>query len=464
MSAPVSVVFLIDNIETSVPGVDQSLREILILFQERRLEVTCKFTGERARQIRRLTYPELTVALKTQDIGLYGNHHVDHPTPAEYVNDLGWMEGAKKFFVQEAPGYDDVCFVGGRIPSCFGNESWSPHSYGALSRWGIRVHLSRHSFLSDNERPFFFGARLNLSQLGGNWLDVGPTITDPKAGDHWFERIAERVWSFGGKPGVVVVQLYADDFRVRRARDFGKGTSKADASLLIKDDEASQRGMANLGHVLDRLIGLENAKIHSARQVADRFADISYERRIQMEDLRAIARHAATGELKPFRFEAGYLAPSEQLYILARAWDETRRKGKLVRNSTLQAPLGPASQVATEPSVSGIWAKELPDVLANLLSFVHKFARLPDSLEIEDGVIAIHDLLPTLAGGFHDELEAVDLPLRPGRLANPERVDEKLARACWKVPVHPPEFEVPRQIEIARQQLWTYKPVLEITG
>ncbi|MFO0948499.1 MAG: hypothetical protein U1D30_21685 [Planctomycetota bacterium] len=464
MSAPVSVVFLIDNIETSVPGVEQALRQLIHRFQQRRLEVTCKFTGERARQVRRLVYPELTIALKTQDIGLYGNFHVDQPTPAEYVGDLGWMEGARKFFIQEAPGYDDVCHVGGRIPSCFGNESWSPHSYGALSRWGIRVRLSRHCFLSDNERPFFFGARLNLSQLGANWLDIGPTITDPKAGDHWFEKIAERVWSFGGKAGVVVVQMYADDLLARRTPDFWKRSSQENAAGLLKEAEACQRGLDNLDRILDRLIGLENAKIHSARQVADRFADISYERRIQLEDLRAIARHAAIGKLEPFKYEAGYLAPSEQLYILARAWDETRRKGKLIRNSTLQAPLGPAELVSTEPSVSGIWAKELPDVLANLLAFIHKFARLPDSVETADGAISVQDLLPTLAGGFHDELEAVDLPLRQGKLANADRVDEKLARTCWKVPVHPPEFEVPRQIEIARQQLWTYKPVLEITG
>jgi hypothetical protein len=262
-----------------------------------------------------------------------------------------------------------------------------------------------------------------------------------------------------------VAHLYAEDLWAQRTPDFWKWASEgALRGSLVRSTEETTRGLANLKNILARLHSTEGVLLQSARQFADRFADISYERRIQLEDLRDIAAHAATGELKPFRYEAGYLAPSEQLYILARAWDETRRKGKLIRNSTLQAPLGPAAHVDTEPSVSGIWAKELPDILANLLAFIHKFARLPDSVETADGVLSVLDLLPTLAGGFHDELEPIDLPLRTGRLAHIDRVNTALAEECWKCPVHSDHFQSLRQLTFARQQLWTYKPVLDISG
>lgn len=465
MPKPVSIVLVIDSIETPMPVADAVLAELLAALAKSGIEATIKLTGERARQLRQRGARAVLDALKTQDIGMRGNYHAGKPTAAELIGDLGWMEGARKFFISEAPGYDDVSFVGGRIPSSYGNESFLPQAYGALSRWGIRVVVGRHSFLSNHDRPFFFGARLNLSRLGPNWIDAGALLAEPGGADRVYDRVAERVGSFSGKTGAVVLHLYAEDLWAKRTPDYWKtATETTFRDQLQRGSEERSGALANFGALLGRLKSLEGAEVHSARNFADRFADISYERRIQMEDLLAIAHHAAKGELRPFRIEAGYLAPSEQLYLLARAWDETRRKGKLVRNSTLQAPLGPAGHVATEPSVSGIQAKELPDILANLLAFIHKFARLPDSVETEDGIVSIEDLLPTLAGGFHDELEAVDLPLRYGVMANIGRVDEALARECWESPVHAPGFQSFRQLTFARQQLWTYKPVLDFAG
>lgn len=465
MAEPVSIVLVIDSIEAPVPTGDDVLLNILRTLSDLKIEGTIKITGERARQIKLREREDLAKAIKTQDVGLYGNYHVGKPTPAEYVGDLGWMEGARKFFISEAPGYDDVSFLAGRIPSSYGNESWLPQSYGALSRWGIRVRICQHSFLENENRPFFFGARLNLSRLGPNWIDIGELISQPEGDLRCFERVAGRVKSFAGRAGAVVLHLYAEDLWALRTPDFWKWASEgALRGSLVRTPEECARGLLNLRSFIEKVSSLENGVLQSGRQFADRFADISYERRIQLEDLRAIATHAATGELRPFKYEAGYLAPSEQLYILARAWDETRRKGKLIRNSTLQAPLGPAMHVDTEASVSGIWAKELPDILANLLGFIHKYARLPDSVETADGAISVLDLLPTLAGGFHEELEPVDLPLKAGRLAHIDRVNAALAQECWKSPVHTDNFQSLRQLTFARQQLWTYKPVLDLSG
>lgn len=439
MGERVSVIFVIEAAADPAKDADHRLHAVASAFLDRRLEATFLLSRGRAEQITREDTAELRPLLKRQDIGFIAGGGAGAPPPAAYIGDLDWAQGVAAFQKAELPAYKGVAFLAGRIPSTCGLESWAPQAFGALEPWGIRVVISRHAFLANDGEPFFYGGRLNLSELGKHWIEATGPLLRPGGEEAIFKRF--------------------EGLFVRDAVRGGIACVRINAAEIPHEAESFFR---SLGSLLDRLVECGGAWVESARQAADRYADISYEHRITLEDLLSIAEHASRPEIRPYAYRAGYLSAAEQLYLLAAAWDETRRKGKLVRNSTTRTPLGPSEFAVTDPQVKGIPSERVTSLVGELFKYLTDHGRLPARLDLGDGGIAIQDLLPTLAAGFHDSLSQVGLGLRRGNLFQPERVREDLARLVWQEPGHPPEFAAPRQIELARLQLWTFKPVLGI--
>lgn len=440
MSEPVSILIFFDDAGEGGQAIDGLLHALGSALRATGAEATYKLTGARANQIRQSGRPELVALIQSQDVGYHSSGAADRPTAGEYIGHLDWADGVAAFAQAEQSAYEQVAFLAGRIPSCYGNEGWVPQAYGVLNRWGTRVCLSERGFLAHHDKPFFYGGRLNISMMGPRWIDVGAALLSSSESDRLVERIAGAVAGHAGRAGVVVVQIRPE-------------------SLAL----APELAIRNFQRCLERLFSIENAVVQSARQIADRFADISYEHRVSLDLMRGIAECARWGDLRPFYFDAGYISAAEQLYLLVSAWDESHRKGKLVRNSTTRTPLGPSELVYTDPRLKGIKKDEIQGVLTYVLQYVANNEQLPPAAPLQVGPLAIHDLLPTIAGGFQEQLPMVDLPLRRGVVAGTDRIREEFAFACWDGPAHPEKgFRSQRQIDLARLQAWTYKPVLEI--
>ncbi|MGL4464226.1 MAG: hypothetical protein ACRC1K_18915, partial [Planctomycetia bacterium] len=144
------------------------------------------------------------------------------------------------------------------------------------------------------------------------------------------------------------------------------------------------------------------------------------------------------------------------------AWDETLTTKKQPLKVGWRTPLGPEAYVPTSDGVYEIPADELPQLLSAVRGHLTSKGQLPNVAEVKAGVVALADLLPTLAAGFKDGLEVRSLPLVRGAPALAARVDENLARACWSASDLPGDFSAPKQVEFARNQLWTYKPAFSL--
>src|SRR5258708_10437232 len=107
-------------------------------------------------------------ALARHDIGYHANNHSIQPTPAVYLRDLGWLDGAAEFARREGPGAADVKRIFGVAPSCYGQpgSSWGPQSYRSLLKMGIPVYLDEGSQVSLNSQPFWFGNMLHVFGMG----------------------------------------------------------------------------------------------------------------------------------------------------------------------------------------------------------------------------------------------------------------------------------------------------------
>jgi hypothetical protein len=439
MGKTVSALFVFDIPTEADARADELLVSLARVFRQREREATFKLTGAYAQAMARRGCRDLIELLKRQDVGLYSEQPQGEPLPAALAA-CNWKEGVREFARRQTPGYQAVAFLAGRIPSCYGDEAWVPQAFGTLADWGTRVVLCRDSYLGDDGLPYFFGGRLNLSCLGPNWIDLDRSLPRPDGYDAAMVRCAERIAALRATGGVVCLRLFPSD--------------------LLAGGNGIEAVVGNIARLLDAVSAMPDVRVQSARQVVDRLADISYEHPIPMEFLQEMARVAARGHLRPFEYSAGFLSPSEQLYLITAAWDASHKKGKPVRNSTSRTPLGPAERVVTDPGVGGIHAAELPRLIHDLLETLTHRGQLPPSMRVRDGHLAIGDLLATLADGFHvGDLTPIDLPLRKAELANEDRVRLDRAQQCWRNAGLAADFHSPRQLELARLQLWTYKPV-----
>ncbi len=446
--ANVSLVFLVDDFAIANDVSAKLLTGISKAFAERGVELTFKFTGQVAEyHLAQATreHADLRDELVKQDLG-YAGSSISRPTLSEALVDADWQNGVSYFEQTQTAGFVAVSKLAGKLPSCYGSPFWVPQAFGVLNQWGTRATISRDSFLSDGDFPFFFGGRMNLSQLGHAWFELGRAIRAGETSASIIEAIQQEQNSLANTGGVIVCRLNLEH-------------------LNGMDVDSMPSVVTNfVVGVLDQALAISGLKVRSVRQVVDLLSDISYEHVIPVASMLALAEQAATGTIAPFAYSAGYLSPAEQLYLLVAAWDESHRKGKSVRNSTTRSPLGPTEFVDTDESVTMISADELSGVLARVMEQMKSTGLLPASVKVAQGTVGIQDFFPTIAAGFRDHAVPRNLPIHYGSIAETSRVDESLARTCWQHPMLPVGFASPQQLALTKLQMWTFKPVHDIAN
>src|SRR6516165_2723518 len=141
--AKVYVILWFDTEDYVLPASDDAALKVADFLTREGIRATFKVVGEKARTLERRKRFDVIAALKKHEIGYHSNYHSVQPTPALYLSNLGWDEGVAEFDRREGPGRADVERVFGQAPTCYGQpgSSWGPQSYGAMSRWGMKVYL-----------------------------------------------------------------------------------------------------------------------------------------------------------------------------------------------------------------------------------------------------------------------------------------------------------------------------------
>ncbi|HEY3826242.1 MAG TPA: hypothetical protein VGL82_16865, partial [Bryobacteraceae bacterium] len=111
-------------------------------------------------------------ALKRHDIGYHSNWHSVHPVGAEYLEPLGYLEGADEFQRREEPGIRDIQRIFGVTPSCYGQPgfAWAPQPNLALRRLGIPVYLDHDSQVGIDHQPFYLSNLFYVLDMGSNFI------------------------------------------------------------------------------------------------------------------------------------------------------------------------------------------------------------------------------------------------------------------------------------------------------
>src|SRR3954466_4598265 len=158
-AGPVYVVLWFDTEDYIEPAADDAALRIAKDLTAEGVRATFKVVGEKARVLQSRGRRDVIEALSRHAIGYHSNWHSVHPTPAEYLVHLGYLEGAEEFERREGPGVADVKRIFGTQPVCYGQpgSSWGPQSNLALRRMNVPVYLDEGEQVGLGEQPFWYG-------------------------------------------------------------------------------------------------------------------------------------------------------------------------------------------------------------------------------------------------------------------------------------------------------------------
>ena len=441
-AAPVYVVLWFDTEDYIEPAADDAALRIATDLERLGVRATFKVVGEKARTLEARGRVDVIRALSRHDIGYHANNHSIQPTPAVYLRDLGWLDGAAEFERREGPGAADVKRIFGVAPSCYGQpgSSWGPQSYRALLKMGIPVYLDEGSQVGLDSQPFWFGNMLHVFGMDRfvmrASLKEGDKLEDA---ERKFDEAAAELRRRGG--GTISIYYHPTEFVTTEFWDgvnFAKGASRERSEWVrpkARTKEDSERTFEVLAGFVRHIRKQPGVQFVTARELPQLHQSpmggtVSRE---------TIARHLVD-RIAFLETTDTVLSPAEMLQVLLGMKPREVEGPTMRRTSTYGG-----SEI---PRATFDRAKK------DAASFILKEGRLPAEAWLGVEFLSIADFAATLAG---DDGKRPAVTVRRGRL-EVEKYISKDPEHSFNWPIHPEGFSAPGLLDLARLQAWTLKP------
>lgn len=441
---PVYVMLWFDTEDYVHPSADDAALRIAKDLERLGVRATFKVVGEKARVLEKRGRYDVIRALSYHDIGYHSNYHSMQPTPALYLKDMGWLEGAAEFQRREQSGVQDIRRVFGVLPSCYGQpgSSWGPQSYPALLRMGIPVYLDEGTQVGIDNQPFWFGGMLNVFHMGS--YAMRPNLDNEGALPGFLERFDHAVDELRARGGGVISSYFHPTEFISAefwdAVNFAHGANPERGEWRLQplrtEQESEKRFQIMLRYV-EHAKNTEDVRFVTARQVPQLYRSAS----ARSVDRARIATHMAARQA--FLVTDGdSLSPADMLLAL----------------------LGMEPQYVDGPSENGkstFTTKEIARAAferakAEAVSFIRMNGRLPAQVWIGSETLKLGDFTATLAA---DDGSSPSISLRQGNAEMEKYVATDPARPFNWV-IHPDGFQAPHLLDLARLQAWTLKPAV----
>ena len=441
--APVYVLLWFDTEDYMEPTADDAALRIAQELQRRDVHATFKVVGEKARVLEKRKRYDVIRALGWHDIGYHSNYHSIQPTPALYLNEMGWLEGAREFERRERPGVEDIRRIFGVVPSCYGQpgSSWAPQTYPALLRMGIQVYLDEGSQVGIGDQPFWFGGMLNVFNMGRNL--IRPSLDDPaKLGEtlQRFDRAVDELRAHGG--GLISTYYHPTEFVTSKFWDlnFQHGANPEPSQWKLPprfSAEDAERRFQVLLRYVEHAKTKENLRFVTARDLpllyrGGGFAGVARDK---------IAAHMAARQTFLAADGVSLSAADMLLALLGMGWRHAD---------------GPARLAQTRLRASEIPRAAFERAKSDAVAFIRAEGRLPAEVWIGSETMAPADFAATLAA---DDSVSASVAVRKANLEMAQYISTETARSfSW--PIHPEGFQAPHLLDLARLQAWTLKPAV----
>ncbi len=440
--APVYVALWFDTEDYIEPAADDAALRIARDLTGLGVRATFKIVGEKARVLEQRGRWDVVRALALHDIGYHSNFHSMQPTPALYLRDLGYVEGAAEFERRERPGALDLARIFGGRPSCYGQpgNSWAPQSNAALRRMGIPVYLDEGSQVGLNDQPFWYGGLLYVYNMGRFQLRAPLDGDEPAAkSNERFERAAAELRSHSG--GVISIYYHPTEFVTTEfwdAVNFAKGTNP--------ERTAWRRPRRRTEAESERCYRILHDYVSHAK-------DVPGVRFVTAHELLQLYGSPAPAEAERARIAAHMVA--RQTFLVTNG-GSLSAADMLLHLLGMQPEIvdGPATRIASSVQGASIPRAAFERAKTDAVSFIHVNKRLPAAVWIGADKLSIGDFAATLAG---DDDAAAEIVVRRSNLEF-ERFFSNEPRKAFDWPIHPEGFNAPELLELGKLQGWTLKP------
>lgn len=465
-AAPVYVTLWFDTEDYVLPQSDDAAKRLAEMLTRMGVKATFKIVGEKARVLEQRGRKDVIAALKKHEIGYHANLHSGQPTPAVYLQNAGWEDGAAEFFRREAQGVRDIERIFGVTPICYGQpgSSWGPQSYPALKKMGVSMYLDDSSHVGIAEQPFYYGGMLNVFKMGSNLtrMDLGRQDNLATA-QAKFQQAAEKLRQRGGgtisivyHPCEFVHREFWDGVNFRRGANPPRSEWKLPPTQTAEEIERNYRDFEQYVQFIQKQSGVrfvhcaDFMKLYEDRALAFNFTQ---------KEIAAIAQ-SVQKEISFQQMNGLALSAADSFGLLTEAYlsllDSKKQPLKL-------KPLyGPAR--AFSASIGGskpttVRLVEFTETVRDVSRFLQTQGRVPDEVWIGAQSIPPQDYLATLGAVIEAGGKPETVSLRKGVFTADSHVAEDSTR-LWGWVIFPEGFHAPKLMEVAKLQAWTLKPAL----
>ena len=442
------------------PAADDAALRLAQELTQRGVRGTFKIVGEKARMLEQRGRTDVLRALAAHDIGYHTNYHSLHPAPAEYLVDMGLLDGAAEFARREEPGLRDLQRLFGVVPSCFGQpgNSWAPQANLALRQWGVPVYMDDGTQVGFDQQPFWYGGMLYLFNLGPHTVRTGLNgPADLDAATKKFDAAIADLRQRGG--GVGQTYYHPTEFATTEfwdAVNFRHGANPERALWQRprrRTAESTAQAYKLFGAFVDHIRQTPGVRLVTARDIPQFF---------NARDAAAplpVARRLA----ESIDAHEGYSAADLLLSLLG------------LPAGHVEGPLRRAESTYSATEIPrAAWTRAVGDAAA----FIRQNHRLPDSVFIGNsqaasgtGLLACRTAAPVSLAAATQRLSLQDfaatlaaddghtrlITVRCGRLDLEKHISTDAAKS-YNWTIHPEGFAPEALLELARLQAWTIKP------
>ena len=425
---------------------EDSLLKLLELMHEYGVRATLKFCTKKYEQLIHNGRTDILSLLPDHELAFHMTDHSVHPIPSEYLDRMGFAEGALDFDRREGDGCVRLRTLAGQNLTSYGHPgvAWAPQVFPALRKWGIATYLDVHDILRIDGQPFWFGGVLCYTKLN-NLAHLDKEKTECSLVES-VEAMDEE-----GCEDVVLLSMY-DHPHELVCTEFWDSVNFAHGRNPAYLKPAPLRAPGEFERLLGQyrtffryVQGRDDLEFVTAQQA------MAYEHHrlepIVPQDVSAAAA-ALGGEAGFYQIKGEWCAPSELLNLMAR-----QLTGRALLPELLYGPERHEKSVVVSP----VSAKALAEAVFSDRTHVFGYKQLPVLYRVGDNFINPVDAFATLSKALQEGLDQVEV--QTGRLAAADRVDRGVEFGggwdLWEE-----DFKAENIIEQTVLQCWTLKPAV----
>jgi hypothetical protein len=426
------------------PESEQALYELLKMLKKSGVKATLKLCVKKYEQLLQHGRVDILDMMHDHEMSFHMTDHSVHPVATEYLDYMGFKQGAAEFDRREYPGFERLKTLCGQNLTSYGHPgvAWAPQVFPALRKWSVPTYLDVHDIVGINGQPFWYGGVMCYTKLNNLTHLVKDGTKGAMIAD--FENMnldcTDTVFlSIYDHPHELKTTMFWDEVNFAK----GKNPPYLTPSPLRTDEERD-----GLIEQYREFIDYTSAKDDTEYVTALESLRYEHQRsgKITASQIKQVA--AAGDEANYAEIGGAYCTASEILNLMARFLT-----GRMLVPELYYGPEKDEKSVVT----SKVNVQQLAEAVFSDHELVLGFKQLPSLYRVGDNFINPADAYATLARAI--VTGAAELDVVPGRLKAADNVNmDYVFGGNWVLWAD--DFEPKNIFEQTKLQTWTLKPAI----